>query len=186
MTARAPTLHAGHIQHALVRHLNHFQNRLMPEFGLDGGQCDLVQITKSGYVTEYEIKVSRADWKIDAAKDKWKKPRPHIARFFYVVPEDLADYWPDWAPEGAGLLVVSARRHTDLRSGSERMYRVREHRPAKRFKAKPVPQAVIDRVLEAAYYRFWARTNSIYHERFGRELARAQPVRDEREAREWA
>jgi hypothetical protein len=153
-------INAGDIQYALVHRLNWRQNRIMPEFYLDGGQCDLLQVTRSGYATEYEIKVSRSDWKKDATKDKWRRPRPHVARFFYAVPIELADYWPEWAPDGAGLIAV--------RLTNEQWPVLKEIRPAKRFAAQKLNQQTLDRMYEAAYFRFWNYSTASAHDRLYR------------------
>jgi hypothetical protein len=140
-------VNAGDIQLALVQRIGWRQNRMMPEFFLDGGQCDLLQVTRSGYATEYEIKVSKSDWDKDATKDKWRRPRPHISRFFYAVPEPLADYWPEWAPGGAGLIAVRFTR--DLWPV------LREVRPARRLRATKLNDVTLQRMWEAAYWRYW-------------------------------
>lgn len=36
------------------------------------GEADVLSILKSGYVKEFEVKISRSDFKNDAKKDKWK------------------------------------------------------------------------------------------------------------------
>ena len=91
-------------------------------------ESDLVSVTKSGYVWEYEIKVSRRDFLADKRKSRhqwysgssfgdcsgWYRrpgtPEPRKPnRFFYVVEEGVAN--AEDLPEYAGLLV--ARRNED-------------------------------------------------------------------------
>lgn len=129
-------MHSGHMIYALARHFDWFRNRMMTEWYIDGGQADLIFVSKAGYVTEIEVKISRADWKKDASKSKWQRPRPHIARFFYAVPESLlAEGLPDWCPPEAGVLAVSGAN-------------VREVRAARRFKSQKLSDASHRHILE--------------------------------------
>ena len=58
------------------------------------GEQDVLSILKSGYVAEYEVKVSRSDFKADAKKSKWKsyalKIERHMPNYFsYVCPPGM-------------------------------------------------------------------------------------------------
>lgn len=141
-------MNAFRITYALARHFDWFRNRMMPEYSIDGGQADLLFVTKAGYVTEIEIKVTIADWRKDRNKAKWRRPRPHIARFFYAVPAPMVkDGLPDWLPVGAGVLAVH--------DGAEGYDYVREVRPALRVKAEKLSEIQYRHMLERCYYRFW-------------------------------
>lgn len=145
-------VHAGHIRQALASYFDWTQNRMMPEFYVDGGIADLVFISKSGYLTEVEIKCSVADWKGDAQKEKWKRPRPHIARFYYAVPEAIADRVPDSLPTDAGLLVIKRSQ-----GGYAHAHEARAARRAKALKIEPGSD-ILRKMYEAAYYRLWRHT----------------------------
>lgn len=93
-------------------------------------ESDYITITKAGYVDEYEIKLSRRDFKADFNKDrhlkrqflspwKWYDPSPYHSlwpiwpsslaaqypnRFWYVTPIDLVQ--PDEVPAYAGLIYL--------------------------------------------------------------------------------
>jgi hypothetical protein len=110
-----------------------------------GGQADLIVLTPSNYLTEIEIKVTLADWNHDRHKEKWKGQRKHVSRFFYAVPESLADKAPEWIPIEAGILAVQ--------SGLGK--RIRTVRDAKRIKADPVSESEVRRMYEACYFRYW-------------------------------
>lgn len=161
---------SGRVRRALVRYLQWHQTLVIPEFDLDGGRCDLVQISRAGYATEFEIKISRADWKADADKQKWMKPRPHIARFFYCVPEHLLppDTVLDFVLPDAGILVCG---------GDGVGYDwTREHRPARRMRAQKVDDRTQRKALEAFYYRYWRHEADIQRVRAGvREANRTCP-----------
>ena len=77
-------------------------------------ESDTIKYTKSGYVYEFEIKISKADFKNDFKNKKKKhslledknnenKDRPNY--FYYVVPMDLID--ENDVPEYAGLIYLN-------------------------------------------------------------------------------
>lgn len=61
------------------------------------GEVDYLQISKSMYLTEVEIKVSYTDFKKDRSKTKFKNPRyfalwqKQIHNFYYAAPSSLAE-----------------------------------------------------------------------------------------------
>jgi len=97
--------------------LLHF--RSTPRYALQnlyvfGWESDILFLSKSGYWTEIEIKVSRSDFKADLKNkvgkhwllsDPDNKLKPN--QFFYAAPRGLIH--PDEVPEYAGLLTVSDR-----------------------------------------------------------------------------
>lgn len=82
-------------------------------------ECDIISVSKSDYIYEYEIKISRSDFKKDFIKEKHN----HILNekftytikgellfricnyFNYVVPRDLISI--DEVPEYAGLIYIN-------------------------------------------------------------------------------
>jgi hypothetical protein len=78
-------------------------------------ECDVISISKSDYIYEYEVKISRSDFKADFKKPKhtlitekkfmienfYKVPN----YFYFVVPENLVKV--DEIPEYAGLMYVN-------------------------------------------------------------------------------
>lgn len=82
-------------------------------------ECDVISISKSNYIYEYEIKISRADYKKDFIKEKHmhiinEKPVYrrkgeifyYIPNYFnFVVPHDLISI--DEIPEYAGLIYIN-------------------------------------------------------------------------------
>lgn len=90
-------------------------------------ECDVAEVSKSGYLTEYEVKVSVQDFIKDASKDRRKSgcgPRTRETkhellaqghkrgptRFFYVTPPGLLDL--DRIPDWAGLIELPLTRHS--------------------------------------------------------------------------
>jgi hypothetical protein len=189
------TWHAGRILEALAHYFDWQRNFLMPEYEI-GGRADLVVITRARYVTEVEIKVTLADWRADAKKPKWsKKPpkvdhlpewqrpyelqshenllrrRAHVSRFFYAIPESLADKIPADLPEGVGIVVAYNDPNYSRWNGD----RVRILREAVRRKSTPMSEDELARLMVTCYYRywntFWDLKRLINHRRQVREMA---------------
>lgn len=141
-------MHAGRILFALARHFNWWQNKMISEFAVDGCREDLVVVSRAGYATVIEIKVTRADWQADRNKGRW--PSERIARFFYAVPHDLFKAGiPNHVPDFCGILTV--RQQRPARSFDD----VREVRAAKRLHAKKLEPRQMAAINESFYYRFW-------------------------------
>ena len=87
-------------------------------------ECDVMEITKSGLWREYEIKLSKADFLLDAKKTRLVLPhrygKPQLtenkhdelakegsrgpSQFWYVVPAGMIE--PEDVPAWAGLIVI--------------------------------------------------------------------------------
>jgi len=97
-------------------------NFIFPNTYIGKYEADLLEITKSGYAYEYEVKISRSDFKNDAKKRPksrpWQSPRKskfeiiadgsRINYFYYIVPENLVSV--DEVPEFAGLIYAKANK----------------------------------------------------------------------------
>lgn len=89
-------------------------------WGMLNYEADLVIITKSGYLTEVEIKRSWADFKADFKKGH-EHDDPRVYHFYYCVPESICERVAEFLQEkyGAGrpsVLCVSEEgniRHYD-------------------------------------------------------------------------
>lgn len=82
-------------------------------------ECDVISVSKSDYIYEYEIKISRSDFKKDFIKEKhnhilnekftYTRKGELLFRicnyFNYVVPRDLISI--DEVPEYAGLIYIN-------------------------------------------------------------------------------
>lgn len=109
---------------ALMKSINIRQNLIVPNVsnwsGLMNFEADVLSVSKSGYATCYELKISKSDLKKDLEK-------PHIKRlgsimingksaiefyynwlkyFYYVVPENLREEALNQIPSFAGLLIA--------------------------------------------------------------------------------
>jgi hypothetical protein len=68
-------------------------------------ECDILKVTLSGYATEYEIKISRSDFKADLKK-KHKHDSRFVKQIYYVVPFEMLNFAKEHVPEYAGLAFV--------------------------------------------------------------------------------
>ena len=64
--------HSGRILFALARYLDWWQNTLMTEVSIDGFREDMIMISKAGYVSCYEIKISRGDWRSEKERIRFR------------------------------------------------------------------------------------------------------------------
>jgi len=69
-------------------------------------ECDLLILSKSGYATEIEIKISKSDLKQDIKK-LHKHKHNAIKKFYFAVPVHLKEFALDNIPKHAGLIVVN-------------------------------------------------------------------------------
>lgn len=100
---------ADKIKFALMRDVRSgTSDIIIPNFYLGWYEMDVCKIMKSGYVVEYEIKISRSDFFADFKKDngakhlKLQTSESHCNRFFFVVPQGLI--LPEEVPAYAGLI----------------------------------------------------------------------------------
>lgn len=123
-------------------------------------ECDVFELTKAGYFREYEIKVTRSDFFVDAKKERhtYGHPMPvkkheqmgtHPNRprqFWYVTPPGLLKL--EEVPEWAGLLEVSPgnnpRHHVPLV----------EKREAPKLNDGKLATASVSHARGVCYYRF--------------------------------
>lgn len=77
-------------------------------WGLKLHECDLLSVTKSGYATEVEIKISLADLKADAKKRHHHRSNK-IKYLFFAIPDYLYEKAVDYIPERAGIITIKKR-----------------------------------------------------------------------------
>ena len=110
-------------------------------------ECDVLSITKSGYATEYEIKISRSDFKADFKKPKHrgfeKGIGGMICRFWYVVPNGMIT--ADEVPEYAGLMYCHKK-------GDKRW--IEPVKYPTRLKSKKIDERNIRRLYRSMMFRF--------------------------------
>lgn len=144
------------------------QRWIVPNFnGFYTGEMDVCSVMKSGMVNEFEIKVTRADFKADSKKQKHEIlsdvtqtgllvrqiPRwdggfnelnitaPNF--FYYVVPRDLIT--PEEIPAYAGLIYINPENSHDIRTIKK----------AKRIHANPITDEKRYKIADSLMWRFW-------------------------------
>jgi len=139
------------IQILLQRHLREKANGsfFMPNFHFLWHEADLIYLTKSGYSTEFEIKISRSDFFNDKKKTCGKISKAEYLRsgkgcnyFYYVVPKGLIKL--SEVPEYAGLIEIDFTRsynHIDYVKLSPKL-------------KKEKTEWIKEKIFEKAYYRY--------------------------------
>ena len=159
----------GEITAALLRD-RWKRNFCLPRFTPSGWwEADVFELTDAGYWREYEIKVTRADFRQDQGKRAWRKPtgadrkgyhNKHDllaardtagpSHFWFVCPAGLigAEDVPEWA----GLIHM-----TDCVRGP-RKYRLRDVvvKPAPRLHKEKCRPQVAEKARECCYWRLHA------------------------------
>lgn len=95
----------------LMFHLHQKKGFFMPNFFFTHHEADMLYISHSGYSTEYEIKISRSDFKADKkktigffTKEEYLRAGKSINYFYYVTPKGLLKL--DELPDYAGLIEI--------------------------------------------------------------------------------
>jgi len=102
------------IEIALSKHFGVQKNIIVPNisWGFLSHEMDLAIISKSGYLTEIEIKISKSDFLKDFQKqhnhiDKQNR----ISHFYFAMPKIIYDKVSDKIPEHAGVIICDRKKH---------------------------------------------------------------------------
>jgi hypothetical protein len=164
---------AREIQNALFREYGHRMQIAMPNYTPKNWfECDLFAATKAGFMYEYEVKLSAADFKADAGKEcvVRRGPRNEFTesgrvkkhallaegftagpvQFWYVMPRSVAEavVLPAWA----GLIVVEQTQWKVVlasRADGPRLHNTR------------LNESVIAHARSVCYWRFWNERNTL-------------------------
>lgn len=164
----APAIHLGHIHYAMLQYLDWSKQLVMFEWEVDGGRADIVSLSAAGYLTEFEVKTSLADFKADRAKAKWAKHRPHVSRFFYVVPGSLIPKVQPLLLPGQGLIDVHWGNNG---GGAWHTVFARERVAAERVKATKYTPVMRQQMHANCYYRYWHAQSRRMQEKFTVRIA---------------
>lgn len=125
-------------------------------FLFDPFESDFIEVTKSGYIREYEIKMSLSDFYNDSKKTHWNGKSKYellldgklSAEFNYVFPHGLIpfDKIPDWAG------IIQARNFNQ--DGRKYVVLTRERAPKKLHKNK-ITNSQIQTLCTSLHYRYW-------------------------------
>lgn len=173
--ARTLALHVFNRKHLVV----------VPDCQWPGSECDLLVVRNDLRLVDVEIKISRADLKRDAAKDKWfdsplswpfgtdkpsPTPRTHprrIWKHYFAVPAEIwADELYQHIPTASGVLLIRDRHFED----APLMTIKRQARPNNA--AKPVCAEDVCDIARLQSLRMWDAYDEV--DRHRRKLADAE------------
>lgn len=126
-------------------------------WGLLPHEADLLAMTDAGYLSEVEIKISKADFLADKDKRKHLRgPSDLIKDFYYAMPVAVWDKCsPEDLPQGAGLILC----------GSRHGYRDQgpwiSQKPVSNKLARPCTDAEREQLLRLGYIRYWSRQEAV-------------------------
>jgi hypothetical protein len=159
------------IQAALYDRCSKLRHVLMlPNFHLFW-EADFVTVTRANLIYEFEVKISLADFRADAKKEKHQfyngtvKHSRTLPNFFaYVVPQELTAKVISNLPAHAGLMEVI--HHGD--SGPLRQPFAHWVTKPPRLHDKPISQELLLRMARSLMFRFYdLRDRMARHERQG-------------------
>ncbi len=148
------------IEKKFVKHIriNRKSNFVFPNIYIGSFECDVLEITKSGYAYEYEVKISVSDFKADFKK-KGKFDNPRTNYFYYIVPENLI--FVNDIPDYAGLIYckpISCGYYTKER-GHYSVDKINFNiiKTAPKLKKEKFEESKFKYLLEKIYYRFLSK-----------------------------
>jgi len=143
------------IEHEVARWFNWRQNLIVPNvsWGLNLHECDLLVCSKSGYCTEVEIKISKADLIKDKEKSHGHKSNK-IKYLYFAIPETLdKPEIIEHVPLVAGLLIISKTKYG---------FRVNERRlPVKNASCRALTEDEQCKMAGLGAMRVWALKTTI-------------------------
>lgn len=154
------------IQLALWRDLQSANQLVMPNYTpKDWWECDVMSVTKAGFWTEFEIKLSVQDFRADRKKERRKSTgveNKHLAlaqrigcpnNFYYVVPSSIADKVV--IPEWAGLMTAKWGEQDEYHDYSNVLFTsVRKKAP--RLHLQKLNPEVLEHARGVCYWRMWS------------------------------
>lgn len=140
---------------------------VVPNSYVFGWEADVVSVNKTGFITEFEIKVSRADFKAEAKKAHRRllvdpverlplfgdrtHPRPNY--FYFAVPEGLVT--PEEVPDYAGLIYVKRRARAIGKRVGLYYDTAQEVKPAARLHRDRITEWQRKQLARALSGRYW-------------------------------
>lgn len=145
------------LQVALFRRYSKGWKVACPNKHMFGWEADVLSVTPKHYTTEYEIKLTKADFLKDAEKGWADYGKNYVSkydrmisgqgpnRFFYVIMKDVVDV--DMIPDFAGYIEATKTK----RGG----FFLHQKKPAKRLHNKKLTDKKIQVIYRSLYYRTW-------------------------------
>jgi hypothetical protein len=103
---KAPAFTTSEIEILLANFFEYRRNLVVPNisWGMGLHECDLLVLSQKGYLTEIEIKISKADLIRDKLKDHGHRSTL-LRRLYFAIPIKLMPFI-EHVPERAGIIVV--------------------------------------------------------------------------------
>jgi len=103
------------IEIALAERFNYRQNLIVPNvcWGINIHECDMLIVSKSGYLTEVEIKTSVSDLRKDMTKTHQHNQGTRIKHLYFAIPADMI-FYTDYIPNNAGLFIIDEHKYGGL------------------------------------------------------------------------
>ncbi|WP_281700140.1 hypothetical protein [Cetobacterium somerae] len=131
--------------------------KLTRNSGVVSHECDVVVVTNSYYLIEFELKISKSDLKKDFQK-KHSHECDNIKKTFYVIPEKLEDCI-ELIPERFGIIIVNKKIQIDKSDKiplEKTYYPLRIIREAQtNKKAKKITNDNFIKICTLASMRYW-------------------------------
>lgn len=157
------------MEYALFRWLMNNNKLIMPRYtaGIKGlnHECDILAVSKSGYLTEYEIKVSKSDLKADFKK-KHKHESDRLKYQYFAIPKEMRDC-VDIIPNKFGVVIITERRD---RQGKD-YYSIKEIRePYKNKNASKITDSEFINLCRIQALKLWNKVRSEIIKTCGKDL----------------
>lgn len=155
---------ADTVSYAVAKHLFPWRRYVVVpnvSWGLLPHEADLVALSDAGWLTEVEVKVSKADFLADRDKHKHKLAAAYgvpaiICDFYYAMPNTVWEKCaPEDLPQGAGLILVS-REDWDRDSRARVL-----QKPASNPGARKLTDIEREQLMRLGYLRYWGRQEAL-------------------------
>lgn len=127
-------------------------------WGLLPHEADLVALSDADWLSEIEIKITKADFLADRDKYKHQLVKPAlISAFYYAMPLVVWEKCsPEDLPAGAGLILIGDRYRGD---GNPQAFL--KQKPVDNAGARKLRQDEREQLLRLGYIRYWCRENAV-------------------------
>lgn len=144
------------IEIMVANHFDFRQSLIVPNisWGINIHECDLLVVTKSNYLIEVEIKVSKADLIKDLLK--WHKHEDkRLKALYFAIPLELLKY-QNYIPSRAGILTVENREARNIDNSIYKYMRINlEKKPQINKLTQPISEEERYNIARLATMRVW-------------------------------
>ncbi len=120
----------------------------------------MISVTKAGYIREYEIKLSKSDYKADFKKHSkhgylQNRMKGIPSQFWFVI--HGFELGVDDVPEYAGLIIVEKNKYLNS-------YDIKIIKSAPRISKEIITETEKYKLFGATYVRYWSLRNKRAHQ----------------------